>query len=356
VPRETPTVILGALISSYGRLLEMPSGSDEDQSMRGKVVLITGSTAGLGLHAAKAFYKRGATVLLTCRDHVRGRSAVEAVKASAGEEKKEETAAAGDGEGERIHLFEVELTDYHSLLVFTQEVAATVNKIDVVVCNAGVMGLPFELSREGVERHFHSNHLGHFVMINQLLPLLSAAPSARVLVITSGLYKGSDHIPAMKQLMGETTWDYDTRKAYAISKLANCLYARALARRLEAELPTVSVYAVRPGFVRGTELGRETHWLLRKVAAPLIWMVSRSLEQGITGYLHCACAPKDELKSGSLYFDTKEEQYLGSVTEEESEHLWRVSLEMEELIVRRRESLTDEERRLFQEGRQRLVL
>ncbi|GMS99708.1 hypothetical protein PENTCL1PPCAC_21883, partial [Pristionchus entomophagus] len=339
---------LGALISSYGRLLDMPS--DEDDSMRGKVVLITGSTSGLGLHATKAFYKRGATVLLTCRDHVRGRSAIEAVK---GVSKNDSDPTAG-GEAERIHLFEVELTDYQSLLVFTQEVTKTVQKIDVVICNAGVMGLPFEVSREGVERHFHTNHLSHFVMINQLLPLLSASPSARVLVVTSGLYKGADRLPSLKQLMAETTWDYESRKAYAISKLANCLYTKALARRLEAKLPTVSVYAIRPGFVRGTELGRETHWLLRKVAAPLIWMVSRSLDQGIAGYIHCATAPKDELKSGGLFFDAKEEQYEETVTDEESEHLWRLSLEMEEIIVRRRETLSDEERRLFQEGRQRL--
>ncbi|GMR52526.1 hypothetical protein PMAYCL1PPCAC_22721, partial [Pristionchus mayeri] len=338
---------LGALISSYGRLMDMPT--DEDESMRGKVVLITGSTSGLGLHSAKAFYKRGAIVLLTCRDHVRGRSAIEAVKGTAKGESE-----GGGTEAERIHLFEVELTDYQSLLTFTQEVAKTVQKIDVVICNAGVMGLPFEVSREGVERHFHTNHLSHFVMINQLLPLLAAAPSARILVVTSGLYKGADRLPSLKQLMAETTWDYESRKAYAVSKLANCLYVKALARRLEATLPTVSVYAIRPGFVRGTELGRETHWLLRKVASPLIWLVSRSLEQGITGYVHCATASKDELRSGGLFFDQKEEEYTEAVSDEESEHLWRVSLEMEEIIVRRRETLTDEERRLFQEGRQRL--
>ncbi|VDM82384.1 unnamed protein product [Strongylus vulgaris] len=130
--------------------------------------------------------------------------------------------------------------------------------------------------------HFATNAFGHFVLVNNLLPLLEKSSDGRIVIVSSGLYKAVNHIPTLRQLMGEQDWDYHPRFAYGLSKLANCLHAVELARRLSANKCSTKVYALRPGFVGGTELGRETHWLLRTLASPIIWLFSKNLDQVVS--------------------------------------------------------------------------
>ncbi|KAJ1355189.1 hypothetical protein KIN20_012500 [Parelaphostrongylus tenuis] len=304
--------------------------------MAGKVVLITGSTSGLGLHTAKNLYIRGATVILTCRNEVRGRAAVDAVQSQLANENQSSSG--------RVHLITLDLTCYKSILVFCNEIKSHFDRIDVLVNNAGVMGLPFELSRNGIEMHFATNAFGHFVLVNNLLPLLEKSTDGRVVVVSSGLYKSVNHIPTLRQLMGEQDWDYHPRFAYAFSKLANCLYTVELARRLTFNRCITKVYAIRPGFVGGTELGRETHWLLRSLASPIIWFFSKSLDEGIEPIVNCAVTPNDELTSGALYHGCQEEQYGPMVTEVNAANMWDIFMRMEELILIRCHMLTEEER------------
>uniref|UniRef100_A0A0K0D285 NAD_binding_4 domain-containing protein n=1 Tax=Angiostrongylus cantonensis TaxID=6313 RepID=A0A0K0D285_ANGCA len=104
------------------------------------------------------------------------------------------------------------------------------------------------------------------------------------------------------------------------------------------------VYAIRPGFVGGTELGRETHWLLRSLASPIIWFFSKSLDQGIESIINCAITPSNELNSGALYHGCKEEEYGPIVTEVNAANMWDIFMHMEELILIRCHMLTEEER------------
>ncbi|KAK6731041.1 hypothetical protein RB195_007482 [Necator americanus] len=296
--------------------------------MEGKIVLITGSTSGLGLHTAKHLYLRGATVILTCRDEVRGRAAVEAVQSQM--DTGEETNSG------RLHLFTVK---------------SNFDRIDALINNAGVMGLPFELSRNGIEMHFATNAFGHFVLVNNLLSLLEKSTDGRIVIVSSGLYKGVNHIPSLRQLMGEQDWDYEPRFAYGLSKLANCLHAVELAGRLSANHCSTKVYAIRPGFIGGTELGRETHWLLRSLASPIIWIFSKSLDQGIESIVNCAITPNDELTSGALYHACHEEDYGPMVTPVNAANMWHTFTYMEQLVLNRCHSLTEEERCQAEEGR-----
>ncbi|KAK6016784.1 hypothetical protein OSTOST_17728, partial [Ostertagia ostertagi] len=118
--------------------------------------------------------------------------------------------------------------------------------------------------------------------------------------------------------------------------------------RLTANRCSTKVYAIRPGFVGGTELGRETHWLLRSLAAPVIWMVSKNLDQGIESIVHCAVTPNDEMTSGAFYHNCQEEDY-GPM--ENAADMWKMFRRMEELILIRCHTLTEDDRRQAEEAR-----
>ena len=112
---------------------------------------------------------------------------------------------------------------------------------------------------------------------------------------------------------------------YSISKLANCLHGVFLddyfKSQQDEKLKSIQVFVIRPGFVKGTDLGRHTPWILRTLAAPLIWLIAKDLDQGIAGILHCSISESAQLKSGKLYFGDKEEEYEETVTLEKAKEL-----------------------------------
>ncbi|PIO67614.1 hypothetical protein TELCIR_10625, partial [Teladorsagia circumcincta] len=110
--------------------------SSRTRDMEGKIVLITGSTSGLGLHTAKNLFTRGATVILTCRDEVRGRAALEAIQSQL-----DNSNESSEG---RLYLFTLDLACYQSILNFCNEIKQHFDRLDVLINNAGVMGLAFE--------------------------------------------------------------------------------------------------------------------------------------------------------------------------------------------------------------------
>ncbi|CAJ0949703.1 unnamed protein product, partial [Mesorhabditis belari] len=301
-----------------------PKMEPENRFMHGKNVLITGSTSGIGLHAAKHFYSLGASVIITYREAERGKKAVETVV---------ESAVAM--EGQSVMMLELDLCSFISVDNFCTEVKNALKSLDVLVCNAGVMGRPFELTTNGVESHFAANQLGHFILVRQLIELIEKAENGRIIVVSSGYYKQATVMRTRKELMGESIWDYTPTIAYANSKLANCLFVRDLERRLTERGSPVKVFCVRPGFIKGTDLGRETSWFLRTIATPVIWAFASNLDQGISGIVHCATSDFDELISGKLYYQDQMEECTDTVTAENGLRLWRMCERMETLIAER---------------------
>ncbi|CAJ0578338.1 unnamed protein product, partial [Mesorhabditis spiculigera] len=172
-------------------------------------------------------------------------------------------------------------------------------------------------------------------MVRQLLPLLERAADGRIIIVTSGYYKQATELLTRKEVMGESMWDYTAQKAYSNSKMANCLFTKELSWRLQQRDSPVQAYAIRPGFVRGTELGRQTNWLLRTIASPLIWAVSCDLDQGISGIVHCATESQDVLAPGGLYYGKTLETYVDTVNKENQEKLWRQCERVESLVAKR---------------------
>lgn len=183
----------------------------------GRRFVVTGASSGIGLETAKALAAGGAQVVLAVRNPAKG----------------EAVAAEMPGAVE-VRLLDV--SDLSSVRAF----AASVGPVDVLVNNAGVLGVPFGLSADGVELHFATNHLGHFALTNLLLPRLTD----RVVVVGSRSHRSG----ALD--LDDLDWKrrgYKPYAAYAQSKLANLLFLAELQRRLTAAGSRVRATGAHPG-------------------------------------------------------------------------------------------------------------
>lgn len=244
-----------------------------DQS--GRIVLITGANSGLGLETARALSARGATVLLGCRDATRAERARGLLEAQ----------ACGD-----LLILPLDLADLGSVATAAAEVCRRFVRLDLLINNAGVMALPREINRDGHERQFATNHLGHFCLTRALLPLLQATAGSRVVTVTSGAHHFGRI--AFEDLQG--VQHYDRWRAYAQSKLANTMFALELQDRLRLQGHSTLSLAAHPGMAR-TSLQttsvaangiRAEAWAYR-LMAPLF----QDAVQGAQPQLYAATAP-----------------------------------------------------------------
>jgi protochlorophyllide reductase len=246
-----------------------------DQS--GRVALITGANSGLGFETARVLADRGATVVLACRSPERARAARHDLLVAAG--------SCGP-----IDVLPLDLADLASVAAAAEAMAVRYGRLDLLINNAGVMGLPRTLTRDGFELQFGVNHLGHFALTLATLPLLRDRAGARVVTVTSGAqYFGRIDFD---DLQGERR--YDRWRAYGQSKLANVMFALELQRRLEAMGSPALSLAAHPGVAR-TNLqpasiaakGSRLEALAYRLMDPLF----QSAAQGALPQLHAATAP-----------------------------------------------------------------
>ena len=210
----------------------MPWTAADIPDQSGRLALITGASSGLGLETARALVRRGATVVLGCRSRQRSEQA--------------RTSLLADAAGGAIDLLDLDLADLASVRAAARELADRYGRLDLLINNAGVMGLPRSLTSDGFEMQFGVNHLGHFALTMALLPLLRARPASRVVTVTSGAqYFGRI---AFDDLQGERR--YDRWAAYGQSKLANVMFALELQQQLLAAGADVLSLAAHPGIAR----------------------------------------------------------------------------------------------------------
>ena len=210
----------------------MPWTAADIPDQSGRLALITGASSGLGLETARALVRRGATVVLGCRSRQRSEQA--------------RTSLLADAAGGAINLLDLDLADLASVRTAARDLADRYGRLDLLINNAGVMGLPRSLTSDGFEMQFGVNHLGHFALTMALLPLLRARPASRVVTVTSGAqYFGRI---AFDDLQGERR--YDRWAAYGQSKLANVMFALELQQQLLAAGADVLSLAAHPGIAR----------------------------------------------------------------------------------------------------------
>ncbi|HEY0467243.1 MAG TPA: SDR family NAD(P)-dependent oxidoreductase, partial [Polyangiaceae bacterium] len=196
-------------------------------ALKGKSFLVTGSTSGIGLEAVRVLAQRGARVFAT------GRS------------KDKVVSALGRSSGVFVPL-ECELSDPKSVRACVAALKSDGKKLDGIVANAGVMALPTLELVHGYERQFFTNHIGHFLLITELLGEL--ADDARVVMVSSSAHNMAPKAGIeFDNLAGQRS--YGAWAAYGQSKLANLLFAKQLAKRLANEGRAVTANAVHPGVI-----------------------------------------------------------------------------------------------------------
>ena len=207
----------------------------EGVDLSGRVFAVTGSSSGLGEESARVLAARGARVAMLARHPGRNAEAAARIRSSA--------------PGADLSTHAIDLADLASVARFADEAAGQLDRIDVLINNAGVMGCPEGRTADGFETQFGVNHLGHFALTARLAPLLLAAPGSRVVTLSSGGHRIAD--ADLDDPNFETT-PYDPWMAYGRSKSANAHFAAELARRFDGDLLSFSVH---PGAI-ATRLGR----------------------------------------------------------------------------------------------------
>ena len=271
------------------------------QALTGQRVIITGGNSGIGLVTAKQLAAKGATVLIAGRASDKTEAALQSINAEA------VTPARN---------LAVDLGSLASVEALIESVQREGEPIDVLINNAGCFPTKAQTTEDGFELQIGVNHLAHMKLTLGLLPQLLSAPSARVITVSSMLHKKGTIDPTSFR----TTKGYNAQTAYAQSKLANVLFAFALARRLEGT--SVTSNALHPGGVR-TDIVRDLPWIVRV----LIGLVFISAERGAETSIMLASDPAYQSITGR-YFDQGSEASAAktALDVEAQETLWRESL------------------------------
>ncbi|MEX0341350.1 MAG: SDR family NAD(P)-dependent oxidoreductase [Erythrobacter sp.] len=299
----------------------------EGHDLSGRTALITGGYSGLGQETARAMAAKGAHVILSGRDATKLAAAADEIATQTGAE---------------IDTLVCDLASLDSIRSAAREANARFDKIDLLINNAGVMACPLARTADGYEMQFGTNHLGHFLLTNLLMPLVEKGEAPRIVNLSSR----GHHIAGVDfEDPNYEERDYEKWQAYGQSKTANILFSVGLEKRLAGK--GIHAYALHPGGIQ-TNLGRH---MSEADVANLMERIRKSAEesgqepqpfktipQGAA--TTCWVATSDTLaNAGGLYCedchvaDQDDEDTMGGVRSyaidpDKAERLWTMSEEM----------------------------
>ncbi len=251
-----------------------------------QVAVITGGNAGIGKETAVALARAGWQVLITARDPGRGADALEEIRSR--------------GSSTRVDVVPLDLADLASVRAFPDLLAARTDRLDVLVNNAGVVLQDRRVTVDGFEQTFGVNHLGHFLLTDLLLHRLRANPNgSRVVVLSSHAHKMARRGLDFDDLQTEHH-RYRGFAVYSRTKLANILFTRELARRLDGS--DITVNAVHPGYV-DSRFGRDgdtRRWF--EVVARVGSFMAITPEVGAQTSVYLASSPDVEGITGEYFY------------------------------------------------------
>jgi len=251
--------------------------------LSGKTIIVTGGNSGLGYESVKVFAGKGAKVILACRTLNKGEQAKKQIL---------ELYPAAD-----ISVMGLDLMDLASIRSFATSFTQSHTRLDVLLNNAGIMMVPYGLTKDGFEKQLGTNHLGHFALTGLLLDILKKTPKSRVVNVSSMAHKSG--VMDFNNLLFEKGAGYSPMKAYGRSKLSNLLFTYELQRFFEANKIDCIALAAHPG-VSDTNLFNQAapEWLLN-IFRPLLLLM---IQPAAMGALPGMRASVDPNAMGSDYY------------------------------------------------------
>jgi NAD(P)-dependent dehydrogenase (short-subunit alcohol dehydrogenase family) len=295
--------------------------AEQIPSQAGKTALVTGANSGIGYQAALELARHGAHVLLGVRDLSKGEAAAQKIH--------------GAVSGASVEVAELDMASLASIRSFAEQFAKTGYALDLLINNAGVMALPKrEVTADGFERQFGTNHLGHFALTGLLVPALLKASTPRVVTVSSLAHRnGKIDFANLQSENKYVPWD-----AYNASKLANLMFALELERRARKAASKLVSIPVHPGisrtniFQNGPGAG-DLKAIVTRIFAPIM---TQPDDMGALPTLYAATAP--EAKGGEYIgpdgfqafkgWPTVEKPRPQALDEDVAKQLWEVSEEL----------------------------
>lgn len=264
--------------------------------------MVTGANTGIGRVTARELAARGGRVVLATRSAEKTAPVVDEIRRTTGNDQVEHLA--------------LDLADLASVRQATTTLLDRGGPIDVLVANAGLAGQRGGATAQGFELAFGVNHLGHFLFVTELLPLVRAGTDARVVVVSSDSHYAAKDL--QEASLRQPTRSITGMREYARSKLANVLFAQELARRTAGD--EVGVHALHPGVV-ASDIWRRVPWPIR----PLMTSRMLTTEEGAATSLWCATSPDLVGESGGYYADCAPKEPSERATPELASWLWERS-------------------------------
>ncbi|CAL1575574.1 unnamed protein product [Knipowitschia caucasica] len=301
-------VVVFLAISFSAQIRKYAAGGECASPTRldGKTVLITGANTGIGKETALDLATRGARVIIGCRDVDKGEDAAASIRMS---------CSNAD-----VEVRELDLGDTCSIRAFAQKFLSEFNELHVLINNAGVMMCPYTKTVDGFEMHIGVNHLGHFLLTYLLIGLLKRSAPSRIVVVSSlahnfGWIRFHDL---------HSQGSYNSGLAYCQSKLANVLFTRELARRLQGY--NVTVNSVHPGTVN-SDLTR--HSTIMMILFTMFSIFLKTPREGAQTSVYCAVAEELHSISGKHFSDCAPAFVAPQGrSEETARRLWEASCEL----------------------------
>ncbi|GAB2295746.1 Short-chain dehydrogenase TIC 32 B, chloroplastic [Dionaea muscipula] len=253
--------------------------------------IVTGGASGIGLETSRVLALRGVHVIIAARNLEAAKEAKEVI--------------LRENESANVDVLKLDLASIKSVREFADNFNALNLPLNILINNAGVMFCPFQLSKDGIEMQFATNHLGHFLLTNLLLEKMkhSATVSGiegRIINLSSVAhtltYEGGIRFGSLNDQSS-----YSDKKAYGQSKLANILHANELSRRLKEEGANITVNSVHPGLIF-TNLFRHSFLTFKiiQVFTRLLW---KNIPQGAATTCYVALHPSLKGETGNYYVD-----------------------------------------------------
>ncbi|MFT4517999.1 MAG: NAD(P)-dependent dehydrogenase (short-subunit alcohol dehydrogenase family) [Halioglobus sp.] len=306
-----PLSVVAQILTQEPKPSGFGSGSTAEEvtqglDLSGLTFAITGANSGLGYETMRVLALRGAHVIGIART----------------QEKAEKACATIEGDTTPVFL---DLADWESVVRCAEGIRGMNVPLDGLITNAGIMALPELELVNGVEKQFAINHLGHFILINQLRDTVLAAPQGRFTLLSSVAHSRAENGIEFDNLDGSQ--HYDPWNAYGVSKLANALCARELARQISHTDATAN--SVHPGVIKTNLMKHLPLW--QQWGAKLFgWALLKSIPEGAATTCYVATNPELDGVRGFYFADcnVNEGETPFTYDDEMAAKLWQVSEEL----------------------------